>query len=169
MHLFANDLSGASICNKSTGVCNDNPGGGLGGLGERCYSASDCIDGTSCWQAALLGLPGLNSPVFVVAYANPTPSNRLSGCPAGHVCQAGFTFGHGNPWIPICKIPTGSSFMTQPLLAKRVVSVSLVAQTPLDVAQIRIFSAVRLMVTFFRVLGTTCHCVCSPVCERATK
>ena len=96
MHLFANDLSGASICNQSTGICNDNPGGGLGGLGERCYSAADCIEGTSCWQAALLGLPD-EQPGFCGGICKPDPQQPSSGCPAGHVCQAGFTFGHGDP------------------------------------------------------------------------
>ena len=96
LHLYANDLSGASLCNQSTGICNTNPGGGLGGLGERCYSASDCIEGTSCWQAPLLGLSD-EQPGFCGGICKPDAQQPASGCPTGHACQAGFTFGHGDP------------------------------------------------------------------------
>ncbi|MBL92790.1 MAG: hypothetical protein CMH56_13380 [Myxococcales bacterium] len=96
MHVWADDITGASVCNATTGLCSDNPGPGEGGLGERCFSASDCIEGTSCWQGPLLGLAE-GQPGFCGGVCKPNSQQPESGCPAGHVCQAGFTFGHGDP------------------------------------------------------------------------
>ena len=96
MHVWADDVSGASLCNVTEEVCADNVTAGEGGLGERCMSSSDCIPGTSCWQGGLLGLEE-GQPGFCGGVCKPSLQQPESGCPAGHVCQAGLVFGHGDP------------------------------------------------------------------------
>lgn len=105
MHLNAADLAGSSYCDVGSGVCQGNPGGGLAGPGEPCNDTRDCQVESVCVQGDLLeavnpALPA-TSPGFCAQPCKPDAQNPLlGGCRTGFACQAGFTFGHGNPYDP---------------------------------------------------------------------
>lgn len=102
-YLAVNDLAGDSICEVSTGTCQANPGAGIRGPGEPCASSQDCVRGTVCIQGEVLRSldPGLPSTTqgFCAQPCKPSAQQQFTGggCNAGSYCQAGFTFGHGNP------------------------------------------------------------------------
>lgn len=104
LHLAADDLAGASRCDVGTGICAANPGGNQG-PGQPCASSLDCASGTVCIQGAVLqsldpNLPPA-TPGFCAQPCKPVAPGAQqpppTGCLQGFACQAGFTFGHGNP------------------------------------------------------------------------
>ncbi len=107
LHLYASDLAGSSYCDVPSGTCQANPGGGLAGPGEPCNDTRDCQVESVCIQGDLLEavnrqLPA-NSTGFCAQPCKPNaeqPLDPASGCRTGFACQAGFTFGHGNPYDP---------------------------------------------------------------------
>lgn len=105
MHLNAADLAGSSYCDVGSGICQANPGGGFAGPGEPCDDTRDCQIESVCVQGDLLesvnpNLPA-NSTGFCAAPCKPNADNPLDGgCRTGFACQAGFVFGHGNPYDP---------------------------------------------------------------------
>ena len=102
-YLAVDDLTGSSICDVSSGTCINNDVEGLRGPGEPCASSSDCLRGTACIQGDVLRSlkPSLPSTTqgFCAQPCKPIAQQQFAGggCNAGFFCQAGFTFGHGNP------------------------------------------------------------------------
>lgn len=96
MHLALQDLSGESVCNQNLGVCGSNVVHGNKGPGQECTRTSECVSGTVCLQGPVLG-GDLNDPGFCGLPCKPDPQSPAGSCPTGFLCQAGFTFGHGNP------------------------------------------------------------------------
>lgn len=103
LHLEASDLGGSSFCDVGSGVCQGNPGGGAVGPGEPCADTRDCMAGSVCVQGDLIASVNPNlpatSPGFCGQPCKPDPDDPLAGgCTQGFACQAGFVFGHGNPY-----------------------------------------------------------------------
>ena len=102
-YLAVDDLTGASICDVPSGTCIANDAEGLRGPGEPCASSRDCLRGTACIQGDVLRSLNPELPAttqgFCAQPCKPVAQQQFSGggCNAGYFCQAGFTFGHGNP------------------------------------------------------------------------
>jgi hypothetical protein len=101
LHLLAEDVGGSSMCDVSTGLCAAAPNGSQL-PGQACNHTGECIDGTVCIQSEILQAMNPNVPANATGFCGqpckPDQMMPLSGgCLQGSACQAGFTFGHGNP------------------------------------------------------------------------
>jgi hypothetical protein len=96
--LFFGDVSGESVCNDQTGICeaaNKNP---AGIDGAPCASSSDCATDLACYQAQVFSdPPDIGFCAKRCTVESPEGARPEQGsCSPGEACQPGLAFGY-NP------------------------------------------------------------------------